>query len=56
MAHEAGKGSTPRPFSVSQEEYNSRWDTIFSKDKVSKEIESDKNEEQHKQDTKQVSN
>jgi hypothetical protein len=32
MAHEAGKGSTPRPFSIAQEEYNSRWDAIFGRD------------------------
>ena len=29
---EAGKGSKPRPFSVSQEEYDKRWDAIFQKD------------------------
>ena len=27
-----GKGSAPRPFSVSQEEYKSNWDNIFKKD------------------------
>lgn len=32
MAHEAGKGSRPRPFSVSQAEYDARWDAIFSRD------------------------
>jgi hypothetical protein len=32
MAHEAGKGSKPRPFSVSQKEYDARWDAIFSRD------------------------
>lgn len=32
MAHEAGKGSKPRPFSVSQSEWDSRWDAIFSRD------------------------
>jgi hypothetical protein len=26
------KGSSPRPFSVSQHEYDTRWDAIFSKD------------------------
>ena len=26
------KGSAPRPFSVTQEEYNSRWDAIFGRD------------------------
>ena len=30
--NEAGKGSKPRPFSVSQEEYNTRWDAIFQRD------------------------
>lgn len=28
-----GKGSAPRPFSVSQEEWESRWDAIFQRDK-----------------------
>ena len=27
-----GKGSKPRPFSVSQQEYESRWDAIFGRD------------------------
>jgi len=30
---DGGKGSSPRPFSVSQEEFNNRWDNIFKKDK-----------------------
>ncbi len=30
----AGKGSRPRPFSVSQEEFDNRWDAIFKKDKT----------------------
>jgi hypothetical protein len=29
---DGGKGSKPRPFSVTQEEYNNRWDTIFGRD------------------------
>lgn len=29
---DGGKGSSPRPFSVSQAEYDSRWDAIFSRD------------------------
>jgi hypothetical protein len=29
---EAGKGSKPRPFSVSQDEYAQRWDAIFQRD------------------------
>ena len=31
MAHDAGKGAKPRPFSVSQEEYTSRLGSIFGK-------------------------
>jgi hypothetical protein len=31
MAHEAGKGSSPRPFSVDTDEYAKRWDAIFGK-------------------------
>jgi hypothetical protein len=29
---DGGKGSTPRPFSVSNQEYANRWDAIFGKD------------------------
>jgi len=29
---DGGKGSKPRPFSVTQEEYDNRWDTIFGRD------------------------
>ena len=29
---DGGKGSRPRPFSVSQEEWNTRWDAIFQRD------------------------
>ena len=54
MAHEAGKGSAPRPFSVSQEEYNNRWDIIFSRDKVSKEIEAEKKQQQNQDQTKET--
>jgi hypothetical protein len=31
MAGEAGKGSAQRPTSVSQDEWDSRWDNIFNK-------------------------
>ncbi len=31
------KGSTPRPFSVAQEQYEARWDLIFGRDKGDKE-------------------
>jgi hypothetical protein len=33
----AGKGSSPRPYSVTQQEYDSRWDAIFGRDKGDKE-------------------
>lgn len=29
---DGGKGSAPRPYSVSQAEYDSRWDAIFGRD------------------------
>lgn len=29
---DGGKGSKPRPLSVSVEEYNNRWDAIFARD------------------------
>lgn len=29
---DGGKGSKPRPFSVSQHEYDTRWDAIFRRD------------------------
>jgi hypothetical protein len=35
------KGSRPRPFSVTQQEYDTRWDAIFQRD--IKEIEDEKN-------------
>jgi len=27
-----GKGSSPRPFSITQEQYDQRWDAIFNRD------------------------
>ena len=29
---DGGKGSSPRPFSISNEEYANRWDAIFGRD------------------------
>ncbi len=34
---DGGKGSRPRPFSVSNEEYAKRWDLIFGRDLEKKE-------------------
>jgi len=31
---DGGKGSAPRPFSVTQEEYENRWNEIFQRDDV----------------------
>ena len=33
---DGGKGSSPRPFSVAQAEYEARWDAIFGRDKDDK--------------------
>lgn len=33
---DGGKGSTPRPFSVSNEEYAKRWEAIFGREDVEK--------------------
>jgi hypothetical protein len=40
-----GKGSSPRPFSVSQEEYDKRWDAIFGRDLKEESTEEVENEE-----------
>ena len=29
---DGGKGSKPRPYSVTQDEYDNRWDAIFGRD------------------------
>lgn len=34
---DGGKGSTPRPFYVSNEEYSKRWDMIFGRDLLKEE-------------------
>lgn len=34
---DGGKGSKPRPFSVTQEEYDRRWEMIFGRDQDRKE-------------------
>lgn len=31
---DGGKGSKPRPLSISQQEYDTRWDAIFCRDKL----------------------
>jgi hypothetical protein len=49
MAHEAGKGSRPRPFSVTQQEYDQRWDAIFGRDL--KDDKEEKSSESNNKDT-----
>jgi hypothetical protein len=46
--NEGGKGCKPRPFSVTQDEYDNRWDAIFGKDKT-KEVKP----EEEKQDSEE---
>jgi hypothetical protein len=36
---DGGKGSKPRPYSVSQAEYDARWDAIFQRDLKEEKIE-----------------
>lgn len=45
MSREAGKGSSPRPFSVSKDKFSENWDRIFKKDK---EKSSEKSQRQEK--------
>jgi hypothetical protein len=33
MNREAGKGSSPRPYSVDQKTFNDNWDKIFKKER-----------------------
>ena len=40
-----GKGSAPRPYSVTQEEYDNRWDAIFGRNKAVTEESSDTDED-----------
>ena len=35
---DGGKGSKPRPFSVSHEEWSNRWDAIFARDQKEDEL------------------
>lgn len=45
---DGGKGSSPRPYSVTQQEYDARWDLIFGRDKPKEE----KLEEEQPEETK----
>ena len=58
MTREAGKGSSPRPFSVAQAEYDARWDMIFGRDKDDKvrDFQFDKSEEYSSELTSEMNN
>lgn len=36
---DGGKGSKPRPFSITEQEYAERWNAIFGRDKVEEIVE-----------------
>ena len=52
---DGGKGSKPRPLSVSDAEYAARWDAIFGRDKPSPDSETDK-PTRNNEETQQVPN
>jgi hypothetical protein len=41
---DGGKGSKPRPFNVSQKEYDTRWDAIFGRDLIEEKKQDSNNE------------
>jgi hypothetical protein len=45
---DGGKGSKPRPFSISQQEYDNRWDHIFSRDLKPEVVKTETNEDGEK--------
>jgi hypothetical protein len=42
-----GKGSKPRPYSVTQEEYDKRWDAIFGRDEPEEDDDTETDEEEN---------
>lgn len=55
---DGGKGSSPRPFSVAQAEYDARWDAIFGRDSGDKvrDFQFDKSEEYSSELTSEMNN
>lgn len=53
---DGGKGSAPRPFSVSNEEYAKRWDAIFARDLLGEEGSTEMRQKQSSQQTLTESN
>lgn len=50
---DGGKGSKPRPYSVSQEEYDKRWDAIFRRDGLDDPNEKDQAEQSEVKESEQ---
>ena len=42
-----GKGSKPRPYSVTQEEYDKRWDAIFGRDEPEEDEDTETDEDEN---------
>ena len=47
-----GKGSRPRPYSVTQKEYDNRWDAIFGRDSKKDEPSADTKTDDKESDSK----
>lgn len=47
---DGGKGSKPRPYSVTQEEYDKRWDAIFGRDEPDEDEDNDLEQEDEETD------
>lgn len=56
LEHMSGKGSRPRPYSVSQDQFGSNWDAIFgNKKKLTKTSDSEQDQNStHNQKTQQA--
>lgn len=50
---DGGKGSKPRPFSVSHDEWSNRWDAIFARDLETPEETPEETSKQETTDTKE---
>jgi hypothetical protein len=53
---DGGKGSSPRPYSVSHEEFSKNWDNIFKKDREPKNEEVEDKVTRNNEETQYVKN
>jgi hypothetical protein len=53
---DGGKGSSPRPYSVSHEEFSKNWDNIFKKDKEPKNEEVEDKLTRNNEETQYIKN